>query len=101
MQQFLYISSVSTTQNELLATLQKQTAKEWAVERTTIEETIRDGKEKLSKGDRRGAFSLILSTMFEEGMGSDFTKDVDSANGLLGLPEENIYDLVQESCEQK
>jgi hypothetical protein len=94
---FLFVYSISTTQTEILSVLQTFTGEKWHVENATIEETAKIGQEKLSRGDRSGALALILSTIFQEGWGSDFTRCTDTANHLLGLPEESLEALVRSS----
>lgn len=94
---FIFIYSISTTQNEVLSVLEKVTRGKLQVENQKMEDIVRDGEDKLRRGDRSGAVALILSTMFQEGRGSDFTKCTDTANGLLGLPEESLEALVRSS----
>lgn len=97
MNKFLFIYSITTTQNEVLSVLEKQTGEKWHVQNQKMKDVVKSGEEKLSKGDRSGALALILSTMFQEGWGSDFTKWTDTANALLGLPEESLEALVKSS----
>ena len=92
---FIYVYSFTTTQNEILSILQKVTGEKWDVEYTTTEASVQGGQEKLGKGDVSGAVPLILSTTLQEGWGGDFTKCVDTANGLLRLPEESMEALVR------
>lgn len=99
MNKFLFIYSITTTQNEVLSVLEKQTGEKWHVQNQKMKDVVKSGEEKLSKGDRSGALALILSTMFQEGWGSDFTKCTDTANALLGLPEESLEALVKSSIE--
>ena len=94
---FIYVYSIVTSQNELLASFQKMTGQEWAVEHVSMDSAIKDGRAKWEQGDRVGLIPLILSYWFREGMGADYTKDVEAANELLGLPEENLDDIVRAS----
>lgn len=91
---YIFIYSSTTTGNELLAALEKATGKKWDVEHKTIEETIKTGREKVSKNDFSGMAELIVASIFGGNPGSDFTADQQLANKLLGLPEETLDEIV-------
>ena len=93
---FIYIYSISTSQNQVLEALRTVTGVPWEVDRVSMEASIQDGRRKLEAGDRAGVVPLILSYFFREGMGANYAKDVEAANRLLELPEENLIDLVRE-----
>ena len=91
---YVFVSSARTTGNELLATLEKVSGEKWEVEHRSIEETIRAGQEKMGKGDYSGIVDLIVGSIY--GLeSSDVTRDHELANGLLGLPEESLVDIVE------
>lgn len=92
--QELFISSLETTGNEILAELEKATGKKWDVKHRTIEETINTGREKMSKNDCNGIIDLLVAVVYGEDMGNDFTKDHELANKLLGLPEETLEEVI-------
>ncbi|KAL4738363.1 hypothetical protein BDV11DRAFT_189780 [Aspergillus similis] len=94
---YLYISSVETSQNEILAALEKATESSWAVQRTTTDAEVSDATAKLQKGDFSGAFTLVRATVYGDipGLGSNYAKDRVLANGLLGLEEETVEETIQ------
>ncbi|MCJ1246872.1 hypothetical protein MMC30_004081 [Trapelia coarctata] len=90
---YVFVSSRRTTGNEILAALEKVSGEKWEVEHRGIEETTKIGREKVGKGDFSGMMELIVALVYG-GSGSDYTKDQELANGLLGLPEESLTDIV-------
>lgn len=93
---FIYIYSVRTTQNEILATLEQLTATKWEVRHVDWDSEISEGQKKLEKGDRAGIVPLILSYFFRPGAGADYARDVEAANSLLDLPIESVVDVIRE-----
>jgi len=93
--QYIYIASFTTTQNEVLAALEKATGKKWQVEHSTAMETRRIGQEKVGKGDFSGMENIVVSLVY----GGDSVSDLESsrklANDLLGLPKETVEETVE------
>lgn len=89
---FLYIAGAYTTQNELLAALEKFQGKNWTVEHTTTEQEYRPALGKLYDGDYSGIPALIMALMYGYGgPGGDFLKNGrELSNELLGLGEPDI-----------
>lgn len=92
--QFLYIESFTTTQNSILAELEKATEKKWEVTESTTEAAAKEGTEFFSKGDMSGLMLLLKTIMLGEGYGSDFTKDASLDNEKLGLPKQGLAETV-------
>lgn len=83
----LKIKSVTTSQNQILAAFKKATGTEWAVREVRTTDVLKDGKEKLSKGDMSCFVDFMKVHLFEDGTGRGcVTGDAESANGLLGIP---------------
>ncbi|KAL4972638.1 hypothetical protein BDW66DRAFT_169436 [Aspergillus desertorum] len=95
--QYLYISSVETSQNEIRAALEKATESSWTTRRTTTDAEVSDATAKLQKGDFSGALTLVRATVYGDipGLGSNYAKDRVLANGLLGLEEESVEETVK------
>lgn len=74
---YLYIESANTTQNEILAELQKAMGKTWDLKNTTTETQVKSGKELMVKGDFSSMFALVLTTTYGEldGLDANFAKD--------------------------
>lgn len=97
----LYIDSVTTTQNEILASFEKATGKKWEVKKTTSEEVGKAGTEKVKKGDFSGFGDLILAATYGKQYASDFKSGPGLSNDLLELPKENLDDIVKAVVEGK
>ncbi|KAL5044344.1 hypothetical protein BDW71DRAFT_215718 [Aspergillus fruticulosus] len=95
--QYLYISSVETSQNEILAALEKATASSWTAQRTTTDAEVSDAASKLQNGDFSGALTLVRATAYGDipGLGSNYAKDTVLANELLGLEEESVEETIR------
>lgn len=48
----------------------------------------------MSNNDCNGIIDLLVAVVYGEDMGSDFTKDHELANKLLGLPEEMLEEVI-------
>ena len=93
--QYLYVDSFAVTQKEILAVLQKEIARKWDVKEMSTVEAVKEGKAMLGRGDA-GAMGLLLTASFVgEGFGNDFTSDAELANGMLGLPREELGESVR------
>jgi len=79
----------------VLAALESATGAKWDAKHVNMEDEIRAGRKLLEEGIREGAVPLILSYFYREGMGADYARDVESANGVLDLPTESIEELVR------
>ncbi|KAL2840543.1 hypothetical protein BJY01DRAFT_257391 [Aspergillus pseudoustus] len=99
--QYLYVSSVETSQRELLAAFERATGSSWTVVNTTTEAEVSEGTKKLSQGDFSGALTLVRATTYSNlpGLGANFAKDRKLANELLGLKEERVQETVDRVVE--
>ncbi|OKL57984.1 hypothetical protein UA08_06859 [Talaromyces atroroseus] len=95
--QYLYISSVETSQKEILSCLEEETASKWTVIDTTTDKEISDGVKKLSVGDFSGALTLVRGTSFADvpGLRANYATDEKLANSLLGLKPESVKETVK------
>ncbi|KAL4999810.1 hypothetical protein BDV10DRAFT_183958 [Aspergillus recurvatus] len=95
--QYLYISSVETSQNEILAALEKATRSSWTAQHTTTGAEVSDATAKLQKGDFSGALTLVRATAYGDipRLGSNYASDQSLANGLLGLEEDEVEETIQ------
>lgn len=93
----IYVASVETSQNDILAALEKVTGSKWTVNKTTNEKEINASLEKLGKGDFSGAFGLVRATSYgnTQGLRANYVKDEELANELLGLKLESVEDTVR------
>jgi hypothetical protein len=95
--QYLYIASVETTQNEILAALEEISGAKWTVTETTTHKQVTEGLQKLTAGDFSGAFTLVRSTVFvnTQGLHANYAKEEKLANDILGLSLEDVKDVVK------
>ncbi|UKZ75616.1 hypothetical protein TrVFT333_003304 [Trichoderma virens FT-333] len=94
---YLFVSSVETTQNEILAALEEATGTKWAVNRTTTKEQVDTALKKLGAGDFSGAFALVRATSFSNtpNLKSNYSRDEALSNNLLGLQPVSVADTVK------
>ncbi|KAL3476684.1 hypothetical protein BJX99DRAFT_246704 [Aspergillus californicus] len=95
--QYLYVSSVETSQKEILAALEQATSSSWTVTNTTTDAEVSEAIEKLGKGDFTGAFTLVRATCYGNipGLDSNYVKDKKPANELLGLKQQSVQETIQ------
>ena len=92
----LLVRSVETCQNELLGAFEEVTGEMWPVAHETAKDLLVRGREKLANGDRGWVLDLIVAQLLEEGEGRSIVVTEDKAdNGLLGMPEETVLDMVK------
>ncbi|KAH7131107.1 NmrA-like family protein [Dactylonectria macrodidyma] len=93
---YIYVYSVETSQNEVLASLEKATGVKWDVTTTITDEQIAEAGKKLSGGDFTGAYILVRATVFGNtaGLRSNYAKEENLANGILGLETEKVQKTV-------
>jgi len=97
---FVYVSSLSATQNETLEAVEKATSTKWEVTRVSTEQQLSGAKEALDKGDMTGAYTLVKATSWSNLPGLKQHFDVDEKerlfNELLGLKgEESLQATVE------
>lgn len=80
----------------MLHSLEKASGRKWEVKKTTTDEQVKEGQEKLARGDYSGIPPLILAATYGEGRGSDFEEDEGLSNELLSLPREDLDEVVSE-----
>ncbi|KAF7592558.1 hypothetical protein BBP40_012718 [Aspergillus hancockii] len=89
---YIYIASVETTQNEIMASLEEETGAKWTVKATTTEEQVGESVKKLGAGDISGAFALARATSFGSipGLRANYAKDETLVNDVLNLKLETV-----------
>ncbi|KKO99271.1 hypothetical protein THAR02_08621 [Trichoderma harzianum] len=94
---YLFVSSVETTQNEILAALEEATDAKWTVNNTTTKEQVNDAVQKLTAGDLNGAFTLVRATSYSStpGLKSNYARDETLSNDLLGLQASSVAETVK------
>ncbi|EGU73298.1 hypothetical protein FOPG_18697 [Fusarium oxysporum f. sp. conglutinans race 2 54008] len=86
---YLTIASFTTTQNEILKLIERETGEKWTKTSVTSAELNRTGYEKLSKGDFMAAADFLLAFNFGDG-GNHAVEPKDLANDLLEIGSEEL-----------
>lgn len=98
---YLFVRSVTTTQVELLAALNKQTpGANWTVKRVDTAAEIADAQKGLAEGNYASAVRLVQASVLSGmgGMKADFDRDEKErlANTLLGVEGGKVEEIVRE-----
>lgn len=88
------IESLSTSQNEIVAALEKATGKEWKIEKTSMDEQLGHAGASLEKGEFLEAFYVwIRAWVFSGKEGARLVK-AEEGNQLLGVGGESMEEVV-------
>jgi hypothetical protein len=100
---YIYISTLETFQNDILASLKRITgAEDWKVKHVSPEEKIQEGKALIEKGQWLwGNEVLALTAAYTGGYGGDFAKEGKLANELLGLGKGDWLRCLRKFLEQQ
>lgn len=93
--QYLSIASFNPSQNQILEIVEAETGDKWKIEHASTAEQEKTGLEKLSKGDYSAFSNLLRRHIYADGA-NHAVKGENSANGLLGLQEEDLAATVKE-----
>ena len=94
---YLYISSFETSMKEILASLEKATGgQKWETTHVSWEDEVTDGREALSSGEFMRAGKLALAASFKGGLGANFASEETLANEMIGLPKEDLDNVIAE-----
>ncbi|ETN46653.1 uncharacterized protein HMPREF1541_00839 [Cyphellophora europaea CBS 101466] len=97
---YIFAYSVTTSQTEILAELEKATAQKWQVESVTSADDIEEGRKLVAAGDFVGMYKLVQAATFGglPGLGQNFERDEKDgvANDVLGIKPTSIEDIVAE-----
>lgn len=88
---YVYVSSHTVSQNQILAGLEKATGEKFTVKKEDSKKVIEEGHQKLASGDYSVIGPLILAAAYGPDALGDFTK-VDGGlwNEKLGLAKEDL-----------
>jgi len=93
---YIYITSFTVSQNDILKSLEKTTGKTWTVNKADTKEGEREGREKLAKGDFSGIRGLLARLMYGGDTGGNFTSNPEGvANELLNLSSEDLDKTIE------
>ena len=94
--QHIYVSSVETSQNEILRALESETGSQWKVTDVTNEEEAERAKALLQKGELLPGIKIqLLNITFTEKFDSNFAKAGLLDNDKIGLEQDNVHATVK------
>ncbi|KAI2467633.1 NAD(P)-binding protein [Annulohypoxylon bovei var. microspora] len=93
--QYLSVASFNPSQNQILEFVEKETGEKWKVEHASTAEQEKIGLEKLGKGDFSAFSNLLRRHVYADGA-NRAVRGEDSANGLLGLQEDDLAATLKE-----
>jgi hypothetical protein len=91
----VYISSFIITNKELIDALERVSGEKWTGTPASTYDLERQGNDRMARGDRYGAYDLVVAALFRRGHGSDYALRKND-NELLGLRDENLDDVLKE-----
>jgi hypothetical protein len=88
--QYVYVSGLETTQNEILAAVEKVTGEKWAIVQATTKELAEWGRAKLEKGDYMGILDLLRCVTFGAEQELGLFEQGRLWNERLGIPKDDL-----------
>lgn len=94
---YLYVSSVETSQKEILGYLEEETSSKWTVIDTTTDAEVSKAVKRLGEGDFGGAFTLVRATTYANipGLRANYATEEKLSNSLLGLKPESVKETIK------
>ncbi|KAJ9156320.1 NAD(P)-binding domain [Pleurostoma richardsiae] len=94
--QYVYVNSFTVTQNEVLKALETVTGEKFKVSQGTVEGLWQDGAAKVKEGQPLGALAQIAGAVYGKGGLGHFSATKGLWNERLGLPQENLLEVVSQ-----
>ena len=91
---YIFVSSFTTTQNEVLKVLEELTNAKWAVEKVDATAAHAEAVAKVAKGDYSAARTMIQASILSKEQLSDL-RPLGLWNDKLGLRKESLEEEVQ------
>lgn len=99
---FVYISSPSTTQHDLFAAALKATntsESDWGLTQSTCAERLRVANEKFAEGNLLAGADATYALYMGEGLGGDDEAKAKEDREVLGLREESVERIMEQAVE--
>ncbi|KAJ5898347.1 isoflavone reductase family protein [Penicillium tannophilum] len=99
----IYVASFTVSQRQVLEALEKATDTTWKVQRMSSEDALKKAVELDTKDYSDGLKLLILMLLYadDKDRGANFEKDGLLCNELLGLPKEDLTEVVDRVVKQQ
>lgn len=101
---FVYVRSFHTTQREILSAVQRvtnTTDADWEISYTEVQAFIDEGAVRMAEGDYMGMANVLYGYTMKEGAGGDYESVRGVSNELLGLPEEDLDESVENALNEQ
>ncbi|KAL9069704.1 MAG: hypothetical protein Q9157_006075 [Trypethelium eluteriae] len=95
----IFIQDFTTSQAELLATIEKVSGEKWDVEARESEAIISDARKRVANGDSSANFNLIETGFVTGRYGGNLAEEGPLDNELLDLQPANLEDVVRQGLE--
>ena len=92
----VFVSGTTFSQDDILASLEKATGKQWIREEVNLDDAIDDANVKIARFDYSGYESLILGMIMDPESGCNFEERGNVVNGILNLPQESLDEVVRQ-----
>jgi hypothetical protein len=94
--QHLYVQSVQTCQNDILAAFETATGEAWTVVPSTSAQLLARGQAKKERGEGGWVLDLVVGQLYEEGAANSVVVEKGvSDNVLLGVVKEHLMDVAK------
>ncbi|EED12198.1 conserved hypothetical protein [Talaromyces stipitatus ATCC 10500] len=93
--QYVYVNSFTVTQNQVLAAIEKASGKKFKTSESTVEELFSGGAEQWKSGNPMGVLAMIAGAVYGKGGLAQFSTKQGLWNEKLGLPQEDLNEVVK------
>ncbi|KAH6880709.1 hypothetical protein B0T10DRAFT_581262 [Thelonectria olida] len=93
--QYVYVNSFTTTQNEVVGALERATGETFKVTQGTVEGYWQDGAAQVKDGQIMGVLAMVASAVYGKGGLAHFSVTQGLWNEKLGLPQEDLHAFVK------
>jgi len=93
----VFVNSFNVSQREIFESVLKATGtneEDWKVGSESVDDKIQAGKDAVKAGNFLGAVNILYGATMKEGLGNAYNDEL--ANERLGLPKEDLHELVKE-----
>lgn len=93
---YISISSVTTTQNDMLARLEEESGTQWSITRVSTQDVLAQGRKKFARGDYSCFLEFLAVHLFQDdGNHIVVAPDDPSGNKLLSVPALDLNVIVR------
>ncbi|KAJ5754137.1 Isoflavone reductase-like protein IRL [Penicillium nucicola] len=92
--QYVYVNSFTTTQNEVLKTLEQVTGEKFTTSEGTVDELWNGGAAKVKEGQALGVLDMIAGAVYGKGHLAQYSSTKGLWNEKLGLPQEDVTEFL-------